>query len=183
MAGTLVVVVKPSLVVTVFSRLTQFKTMSTDTSNDLSAVALVSNFKIAVEKLKDGYLFGSGFDSHRIHYWKYINRLYDYLYLYLNIGDAGSLYIRIFSEFGIFGLVLFIVLCVKKIIYGMRSRKFDLSAITILFMVLVLRNGQYENLNTVLCICLIWFSGGILMEQKNRSSNLNLTNGLNRQME
>lgn len=161
-----ILAVKPGLMVTVFSRLNQFKNMSIDTGNDLSAVALVSNFRIAVEKLKDGYFFGTGFDSHRIHYWQYINSIYDHLYQYLNIGDAGSLYIRIFSEFGIVGLFVFVFACVKKVIFGMKSRHYDVGAITILFMTLVLRNGQYENLFTVLCICIIWFSRGILTERK-----------------
>ncbi len=165
-AGVVILAVKPGLMVTVFSRLNQFKNMSIDTGNDLSAVALVSNFRIAVEKLKDGYFFGTGFDSHRIHYWQYINSIYDHLYQYLNIGDAGSLYIRIFSEFGIVGLFVFVFACVKKVIFGMKSRHYDVGAITILFMTLVLRNGQYENLFTVLCICIIWFSRGILTERK-----------------
>lgn len=38
----------------------------------------------------------------------------------------------------------------------MRSRNFDLSAFTILFMVIVLRNGQYENLYTIVYICLVF---------------------------
>ena len=61
---------------------------------------------------------------------------------------------------------VFVFACVKKVIFGMKSRHYDVGAITILFMTLVLRNGQYENLFTVLCICIIWFSRGILTERK-----------------
>ena len=40
------------LVYSVIGRLSQFKTLQTDTGNDLSALAITSNFQVAVEKIK-----------------------------------------------------------------------------------------------------------------------------------
>lgn len=93
------------LVYSVIGRLSQFKTLQTDTGNDLSALAITSNFQVSVEKMKDGYWLGTGLDSHRLYYDRYIDRLYLFLYMRLNSEDAASLYIRVFSEFGIVGLV------------------------------------------------------------------------------
>ena len=40
-----------------------------------SAFAITSNLKIAIEKIKDGYLFGTGLDSHRLLYFDYIDKI------------------------------------------------------------------------------------------------------------
>ena len=69
------------VIIGTFSRLDQFRTLQTDTGNDLSALAIITNFNIAVAKMKDGYLIGTGLDSHRLYYDYYINVLYSKLFI------------------------------------------------------------------------------------------------------
>ena len=101
--------VNSDFIIGAVARLRQFETLSTTTRNDLSALALVSNLNIAIEKMKDGYIFGTGFDSHQMYYDKYIAEIYGRIIMAVNKEDCASLYIRIFSEFGIIGFLIFVI--------------------------------------------------------------------------
>ena len=145
------------LVYSVIGRLSQFKTLQTDTGNDLSALAITSNFQVAVEKIKDGYWFGTGLDSHRLYYDRYIDRLYSFLYMRLNSEDAASLYIRIFSEFGVVGLVALCVYLIKKFIEGMKSGNKILVLIILMFSTEIMRDGSYmQPLTQIMILCIMY---------------------------
>lgn len=149
-AGMAVMVIAGDMFVGVISRLTQFLDISTTTSNDLSALAIVSNFQIAIEKMKDGFLFGTGFDTHRIYYFSYIKKIYGSLIMYLNIEDAGTLFTRIFSEFGIVGLAIFILAILKQLFKSIKKNDMNKFSFLLIFLLIIMRNGQYENIYTVL---------------------------------
>lgn len=161
-----VLLVQGELVLQVLGKLSQFKTLETDTGNDLSALAVVSNFKIAVEKMKDGYWWGTGIDSHRLYYDRYIHRIYDYLYMYLNSSDCASLYTRIFSEFGIVGFILFICALIRKLLQSIKLRNKILSICVIMFCITVARNGNYMHTLTevMFCYMFLYAHGGTQME-------------------
>lgn len=146
------------LVYSVIGRLSQFKTLQTDTGNDLSALAITSNFQVAVEKMKDGYWFGTGLDSHRLYYDRYIDRLYSFLYMRLNSADAASLYIRIFSEFGIVGLAAFCVYLIKRFTEGMKSGNRILVITILMFSVEIMRDGSYvQPLTQIMFLCMMCY--------------------------
>lgn len=149
-------VFKGDMILSVFGKLNSFKTLETNTGNDLSALAVVSNFDIAVEKLRDGYIFGTGFDSHRLYYYDYINRIYNSLYMYLNYTDAASMYIRIFSEFGIVGFVLFLGLNMRKLYLSIRRKDMIMLSFVAVFLINLLRNGSYNYITSVLCFVVIF---------------------------
>ena len=152
--------VKDNAISAVLNRLNQFENISTTTGQDLSALSLVSNFKIAVEKMKDGFIFGTGFDTHRLYYDHYISEIYGTLYMYLNINDAGSLYTRVFSEFGIIGVLIFIYFIVKKFFHNIRNNNMVGFSFILMFSILIMRNGQYENLYTIIA-----FLGAFMVEK------------------
>lgn len=153
------------LVYSVIGRLSQFKTLQTDTGNDLSALAITSNFRVAVEKMKNGYWFGTGLDSHRLYYDGYIDKLYSFLYMRLNSEDAASLYIRIFSEFGIGGLIIFCWGLLRKFYVGLKSKnKIRVMAI-LMFMVGVMRDGSYMQPLTQILFVGIVFSQSVNVEE------------------
>ena len=106
--------------------------------------ALVSNTRIAIEKLKDFHIFGTGIYSHEIYYYEYINRLYGVIPHYVNYQDAASLFIRVFSEFGLIGFAYFMVFIIKRIMLYFKSNK-DLSFFIILLIVEGMRIGHYTN--------------------------------------
>ena len=78
---------------------------------NLSTYALLSNFYIAKSNFID-HPFGTGIGSH---YYMYTNEYYKYMrtpsYIKtikldkINSKDAASLFIRLFSEFGVFGII------------------------------------------------------------------------------
>lgn len=131
------------LVYNVIGRLAQFKTLQTETGNDLSALAIMSNFQVALEKMKDGYLFGTGLDSHRLYYDRYINQLYSYIYMKLNFEDAASMYTRIFSEFGLLGLMFFCWGLTKRFLWGLKRNNKILVITVLMFLVGIMRDGNY----------------------------------------
>lgn len=129
----------------VFGKVTQFKTLQVDNGNDLSALAIVSNLRVAIEKMKEGHLFGTGLDSHRLYYDMYIDRLYTFLYMRLNSEDAASMYIRILSEFGVIGLIVFCGCLVKRFKEGLKNKNRILVVVILTLAVGSLRDGNYTQ--------------------------------------
>jgi hypothetical protein len=80
------------------------------TTNEQTTFALVSNFLVAKQSLLDSYFLGSGLNSHQISYSNHITNIFSISNIpnELNKENAGSLFIRILSEFGIPG-ILFII--------------------------------------------------------------------------
>lgn len=87
---------------------------------NLSTFALYSNFMVTTESLKRNLFFGSGIGTHGINYDKYIGNFFpdDYLWrkMELNREDANSLMLRLLSETGIVGTVIFLIFLFKNII-------------------------------------------------------------------
>jgi len=79
------------------------------TSSDLSAFALASNLYVTRENLKKSHYMGTGFNSHKDAYDREIYKVFSQsqVLMELNRDDAGSLFIRVLSEFGIPGIILF----------------------------------------------------------------------------
>jgi hypothetical protein len=74
--------------------------------NDLSGFALVSNFFVAANALTGSHYLGTGLNTHQFNYDAYLPTIFSrsQVIMDLNREDAGSLYIRVASEFGIPGL-------------------------------------------------------------------------------
>lgn len=145
------------------------------TTNNLTGFALISNFRIAIEKLKDGYILGTGFESHSIYYWKYIDRLYSSVYLNLNVVGAGSVYIRIFSEFGIIGVIFMMFLIVKQFIIAKRNFS-NFNDYTIIHRIALigltvycLRNGSYVHPFFMLMVGILLNSKRNINKQRRKS--------------
>ncbi len=106
--------------------------------------ALTSNINIALRKVLDGYLLGTGLYSHENYYYYYIELLYGKVPYYINNQDAASLYIRSLSEFGIVGitgLAIFIISRLKLYLKYNRNKCF----FVILLITESIRIGHYTN--------------------------------------
>lgn len=150
-------ITQQELIANVIGRLSQFETLQTDTGNDLSALAIVTNLDIALEKMKDGYLFGTGIDSHRLYYDKYIGQLYTNLYMYLNSSDCASMYIRIFSEFGIIGIIGFVGALINKVAKGVKNANKTVLISAAMFSVAIMRDGNYMRCLSQVLFIMIFF--------------------------
>lgn len=141
----------------ILDKISTLKTANSTSSNDLSGFAIISNIKVAVLKMQDLYLFGTGLDSHRLFYFDYIGSLYSSVLMHLNYADAASLYTRIFSEFGIIGLIFFIGWVIRHIFIATKSKNEYYQFSVLLLIIQGLRNGNYIYIITALSVCSIIF--------------------------
>jgi len=115
---------------------------------DLSSFALMSNALVVYKSLQNNFIIGTGLGSHELNYEKYISSVIDLTNRpSLNKEDAGSLFLRLLSETGVFGLLLFFVFIIKFYL----KRRDDPSkfywimnnAILCMFLIKLLRYGHY----------------------------------------
>lgn len=83
-----------------------------------TTVSLYSNLMVAEDNLKKGNLIGSGLGGHEEMYYRFFkNSSFRYSWFFgLNAPSGHSLTIRIFSEFGLIGLIVYIITLIKKVI-------------------------------------------------------------------
>jgi len=101
---------------TLMSKVTTLPTMISGASDyefessDLTGFALVSNVAVAREGLIKSHYLGTGLNTHKDTYDQIIYKIFSksQVILELNREDAGSLFIRLASEFGIPGIMLFL---------------------------------------------------------------------------
>ena len=141
----------------------QREIMYTQLSNG-SAYAMKSNLYIGIEKLKDNYVFGTGMFTHIVYYDKYMTRIYPDGYVRINYTDACSMLLRIFSEFGIVGLLIFLGLLIYIIIQGLKNKDYFLLFILAVFITQSMRLGEY---NWILnCLSFVIMLSSIKMKEK-----------------
>ena len=136
-------------------KLTSLTSMSKDvtgydyTTSDATGFALVSNIVVAKENLFNTRFLGSGINTHQYAYYKTIYSKFpeSSLLNLLNVKDAGSLFIRIFSEFGIPGMFFFIFFLYKyKIKFNSEKDSEDMLLNNLSFIMILsfsFRNGEY----------------------------------------
>ncbi len=133
------------------------------TTNDLSGFALISNLLVAREAMLQSYYLGTGLNTHESRYNETIEVLFDrsQIIYELNKKDAGSLFIRLASEFGVPGLafLLFFILRYKLVKVTVGSK---LSIINdMCFVVIVcscMRSGNYFNIVFLLFSAMYFYS-------------------------
>lgn len=116
---------------------------------NISTFALISNFKAAI--LSKHNIFGNGLGTAEEVYYRYFPNK-NYIVYGLNAEDASSIGIRIFSEFGIVGLLLILGIIFFNFRYNYKKRY--LSSISIACTVGVLsyflKGGSYYTFGTIL---------------------------------
>lgn len=109
--------------------------------------AITSNIGVTYDSLvENNFLFGKGMDTHRFNYDKFIGKYisYDSCLYGTNRVDASSMFLRILSEFGILGLVVFLIYL--KIYYVKDLYIKDLSLVSMFAMLsYMVRTGDYGS--------------------------------------
>lgn len=113
-----------------------------------SSIILYNNFHIAVENFKSNFLFGSGLGSHPIAAEKYsLTKDISVFGFELNYQDANSMFIRLMSETGLFGLIIFLWILfrffLRKPLEGESHHWLIANAIFVLITLNLLRQGHY----------------------------------------
>jgi hypothetical protein len=110
---------------------------------NLSSYAFISNYRVAINSVKENPIFGIGLGAHEINYDRY--KTIDFIRDELNKKDANSLFLRIISELGLFGIILFLFFLFKYRIY--KCYDLDLwvinNGIFVCFLLRLIRNGNY----------------------------------------
>ena len=139
-------------------------------SANLSTFALMSNWGVGYRSFLDNPVFGSGLGSHKISYYKNINIVIDddidaaqqRGIIALNVEDAGSLFNRLLSETGLFGLFTFMLFIYKAHILRKNDKSNYLwiinNAILAFFLIKLLRGGHYFLYGTFFFFWAYYFS-------------------------
>lgn len=133
------------------------------TGNDLSGFALISNALVATSSLQNSYLLGTGLKTHENNYDQYMPSYFSssQILIELNKTDAGSLFIRIASEFGIPGLVgIMWFLYRYKLRTGRKMSMYRMvNDICFIFLVVYMaRSGSYIDASLWLFTALYYYS-------------------------
>ncbi|WP_062307747.1 hypothetical protein [Polynucleobacter sinensis] len=133
------------------------------TQNDLSGFALISNAIVAQAALRDSYFLGTGLRTHENSYNKYLYNTYDesQVLLELNSIDAGSLFIRLLSEFGVLGIIGFLLFLFryKSSVGGNLLLPQIVNDMAFVFIVTyAIRNGGYLDPMLWLFVALYYYS-------------------------
>jgi hypothetical protein len=122
------------------------------TEVNLSTFTFVTNANITYHSFKDNPVFGTGLGSRSICFDRYIGNIIapeDYYLAVLNLQDGNSLFLRLVSEVGLFGLIVVIFFICKFYVPKKRSPDRWLwvinNSILALFAVRMLRAGHYFN--------------------------------------
>jgi hypothetical protein len=147
-----------------------------------STFALYSNYIIARDSFLDNPLTGSGLGSHPLIYEKTFLKYFPSNYLKgygaQNQQDANSRFLRLMSETGLIGLVLFlaavwIYLAPKSAIRDDRTR--NLGAINYAIFVYIIlgliRNGNYINVGFFFFFFLYYVTYKLLLFKRNQASS------------
>ena len=142
-------------------------------SANLSTFTLFSNALVAYESFKDNPVFGSGLGSHEISYNRYIGKVVDIdkVVMFLNVEDANSLFLRLLSETGLFGLLLIFYFIFKFRVLKKNDKSGYLwlisNAILAMFLIRLLRFGHYFVGGFFFFFWLYYFAGKLNRLEKN----------------
>lgn len=132
-----------------------------NSTTNLSAFAVIGNYYVAKEAFVRNPYFGTGINTHRFSYDKFIKKIFPGTEIKINnVGDS-SLYTRIPSEFGMAGIIITLLL-----LYLFKIKKKDdinkykiLNDLSFIFLIVsTLRNGQYLDGNIWMFFAIYVFS-------------------------
>lgn len=117
-------------------------------SDNLSVFAIISNFLVTKNGFMENPLIGIGFFAHRFNYYNYIYEFYStyQIYMELNYIDAANMFLRIISEFGIIGIILYLTYFFKYKVKNEESNFRIVNSMAMMYLIIFsLRNGQYNT--------------------------------------
>jgi len=117
-----------------------------DITTNLSAFALYSNILVTWSSFKANPFFGTGLITHQYSYNKYIGEYFDTdkILMRLNTIGAASLYLRVISEFGLWGILFIFIFIVRYRIKNVKHSLSEINNVSLIFILLYsLRMGAY----------------------------------------
>ena len=114
----------------------------------LSAYAFFSNLYVAIQVLQESPLLGYGIGSHELSHSRFINNLpgidiIDEDWVSINSKDANSLFIRILSDMGLFGVILLFLIFKNIFFINKKEDKPIIYGAFSFFVYKLIREGHY----------------------------------------
>lgn len=133
------------------------------TTSDLSAFALASNLFVTQAALKKSNYLGTGFNTHKDSYDKEVYKIFSQsqIIMELNRTDAGSLLLRLLSEFGVPGILLFFYFLfhfwIRKVVVQSPLKYINNMSLIMIFSY-SLRNGGYIEIYFIFFMALSYYT-------------------------
>ena len=132
-------------------------------SHNLTSFAMISNLGVAIKSQKKNNFIGSGLNTHSKSYDKFIYSIINRkdVIMELNREDGSSLFIRIFSEFGIPGLfaLLYFLFHFRLKGRGGKQNYIRINEIALVTLIVVCtRNGSYVGIQLLMFAAIYFFS-------------------------
>lgn len=150
-----------------------------------SSFILYNNYIVATENFKSNFLFGTGLGSHPTAFEKYsIAKEIEVEGFSWNSADASSMFLRLMSETGLFGLIIFMAITVKCYVkrdrYNESCHWLISNGLLIMILLNLFRQGNYFLYGFPFFLMLYYFNAvkhkEFLNLQKEEEENLNKTN-------
>lgn len=138
---------------------------------NLSTFTWFTNAVITGKVISKSPFLGNGLGSHPVTYRKYISDVFGIIpnQLLLNQKDANSLFLRLLSETGIFGLAIFLYFMVRFHIRRYRDMTGYLwiinNSVFVLFIIRLIRQGNYFSEGFFFFLWVYYFSKKSLLSQ------------------
>lgn len=113
-----------------------------------SSFVLYNNYVVAYENFKRNPIFGTGFGSHQIAFDKYsLTNQRGVIKIDFNKADANSMFLRLMSETGLYGIIVMLTLIIRNYVSRQRSANSTnwlmSNAILVVILVYMARQGHY----------------------------------------
>ncbi len=136
-----------------------------------SSFVLYNNNHIAWENFKRNPLFGTGLGSHQVAFDKYsLTNMDGAVQIDFNKADANSMFFRLMSETGLYGLLVMAFFLIKNWVYKPRSDKSELWVISnsclLVILLYLLRQGHYFINGLPFFIWLYYFTNKLNYNRK-----------------
>lgn len=162
-------------------------------SMNLSTYTLYNNAHVTYEIVKNTNGLGIGLGAYQLWFDKYTLLVSDRAnrdYYYMNNQDANSGFLRISSELGIFGIVLFMLWIFYFNVKTLNKYSAYSCALFVWFLMFLLRHGNYLNGGIVIFLCLytkIYYESmklkrdfSVPLKKHNKTVSLNNDEGMNK---
>lgn len=136
---------------------------------NLSTYALLANLFVMQNVFKESPMFGNGLGSHVLSHNKYLQKIEGVeifeQYFYLNSKDANSLFIRVISDLGMFGILIVILFLYKNYVSVPDEQNIIAKGILIYFLLKLLREGHYFSPEMYFFIFYYFFNKQFLLNE------------------
>lgn len=146
-----------------------------------SSFVQFNNTHVATENFKRNPLFGTGLGSHQVAYAKYslakqFGNIYDF-----NSADANSMFLRIVSETGLFGIIFIFLFLIKYFIlkdndHSPNEYWLISNAVLVVIILQLLRMGNYTYNGFFFYMWMYYFAKKKLIESQEPKSEMMISN-------